>query len=145
MGCIPTLMFHIGSLGQPSRPIQVTGFLGLLKTSIVRLGMQMSKAASSINNRHEVSRQSSTALVTIGSFQDPKFCAFVNVKCVWKLLQCFTELLWVHYRQAKRRIICFNLIFRGMCWCPSFLIKRGPGWVWRSRVTGQIVTKLLIR
>ena len=115
MGCIPTLMFHIGSLGQPSRPIQVTGFLGLLKTSIVRLGMQMSKAASSINNRHEVSRQSSTALVTIGSFQDPKFCASINVKCVWKLLQCFTELLLVHYRQAKRRILCFNLIFRGMC------------------------------
>ena len=108
MGCIPTLMFHIGSLGQPSRPIQVTGFLGLLKTSIVRLGMQMSKAASSINNRHEVSRQSSTALVTIGSFQDPKFCASINVKCVWKLLL-------VHYRQAKRRIICFNLNFRGMC------------------------------
>ena len=116
MGCIPTLMFYIGSLGQPSRPIQVTGFLGLLKTSIVRLGMQMSKAASSINNRHDVSRQSSTALVTIGSFQDPKFCASINVKCtcVWKFFQCFTKLLLVDYRQAKRRIICFNLIFRGM-------------------------------
>ena len=48
--------------------------------------MQMTKTASSyINNRHEVSRQSSTALVTIGSFQDPKLCASIICKMCLEL------------------------------------------------------------